>query len=192
LASLEIPFAIGEQCWHIGPGSREEILPCPDCAGTKFVTLILGTGEEHTLDCRGCQSGYDPPRGYITKTIRGYTPTPFTPARVTGFDGERGVQYTEAPPDASCYRTASSVDLFKTREECEIACKARESDFYTEEEIRIRNQLVGRRKDLAWSVHYWRDQIRRLEGDLEAARNRLDVCKAREQKKAKKGAAHAG
>lgn len=177
-ASIPIPFALGVQVWWTGYGGRETWIKCPECCGTKKVTLTLGNGEQYALDCRACSVGYDPPLGVIKKQERSYQPTPYTPRRVVEVS-DRHTTYSEAPPDANAYSVVGAEDLYATKEECLVACAEKDKEFYSDEELRIKNLLVSARGDMAWSVHYWRRQVSGLRKDLAAAEKRLGQCKDR-------------
>ena len=61
---------IGDVVWTARLKHCEFRETCPDCLGTKAVTLLLENGERHKLECKTCYpGGFDPPRGYITKWI---------------------------------------------------------------------------------------------------------------------------
>jgi len=74
MSSIEIPFAIGQQVWHVGSGYRQEWIECPECAGTKAITMIQGNGVQVSLACAACSAGYEPPRGVIQRTYYEHRP----------------------------------------------------------------------------------------------------------------------
>lgn len=173
--AIEIPFAIGETVWSIGSGHREETVVCPECAGTKAITMIQGSGERFSLGCARCGPVYEDPRGYITRTIYEHRPERFVCARVS-VDGAE-VRYSEAPSSATCYTSRDSADLFRDQAECQARCDVLNAEKAAADREREIANIASKRKDLAWSVHYWQGQIRRLEKQLEAARAALAVCK---------------
>ena len=179
-ASIPIPFALNVQVWWTGYGERETWIECPECCGTKKVTMTLGNGEQYALDCQACSLGYDPPQGVIKKRERGHKPTPYTPRRVVEVSSKR-TTYSEASPEATCFNVVSSDDLYASKEECQAACAEKDRGFYTEEEQRIRNLLVKARREMAWSVHYWRRKVSELRADLAAAEKRFVECKAKKK-----------
>lgn len=187
--TIALPFAIGVQIWHAGTEPREGWVMCPECAGTKVVTLTLGNGEQHSLDCANCSAGMDPPRGKVCTQRYDFSPVPFIPARVR-VDGDE-FSYSESGPDAGCYSSIDSKNLFARREDCVVAC-ARLSAEHKQQlaEYEIRN-LAGRRRNLAWSVHYWGSQVKRLERDLVVARERLARCKEKKGEPVLQGEDHA-
>ncbi len=175
--SLEIPFAIGQQVWWIGNGHREQLVTCPECAGTKAITMILGNGEQVSLYCENCRLGYDPPTGQVKRTYYEHSPTRFTPLRV-GVDGSE-IRYSESGPDSTCYSSAYAKDLFATQEECQVRCDVLNAEKTQEETDRAWQVLLQNRKKMASSVGYWSQMVGRLRKELAATEARLAVVKAK-------------
>jgi hypothetical protein len=177
MAELSIPFAIGETVWHATcASSYVEYETCPECAGTKALTLIRGNGESVSLQCNYCQRGYGPSFGVIERRVSEYTPRAFVCASVVSWDGKE-INYSEAGPDETCRNYAGSKDLFRSREECEARCAERNAQSRADDERRAIANLASKRASLAHSVHYWGNKIKALERDLEVARGQLAVCK---------------
>ena len=173
--SITIPHPLNVQLWWVGLGSRTERRKCPECLGTRVVELHLANGEKYSLDCECCSRGCEGPYGFINETIHEYTPTPFTARRVR-MDGEE-FWYSESGPDAASYSSANADDLFQNIEQCAARCAEKTAEAAKEREEQAVRQLESKRKRLAWSVHYWRGQAKKLETDLERARARLNRCK---------------
>lgn len=175
MPSFEIPFAIGDVVWKRGSGSTERQIVCPDCAGTRAITLILGNGTQQTMDCNVCARGYDRPSGIVTVTDYDARPTRFVCNRICGFrDGQP--EYTESPEGSNCYTTVQASDLYRTEAECEAACKV-----WNEQQAAYRAEQAGaylesKRRDMAFSSHYWARKVKDLERDLVLARDRLARC----------------
>lgn len=177
-ASIPIPFPIGEPIWWVGYGVKKEWVECPECAGTKVLTLIQGNGEKVTIDCACCSRGYEPPHGVIERTVYEHTPTRFIPGRVEISGGV--IRYSESGPDAACYRIVRVDELFSDRDECEAACVQLNEDRAKQDaELAVRN-LASKRREMAWSVHYWGRKVKELERDLVTARERLQRCKEKQ------------
>ena len=176
--TLDLPFALAETIWHAGFESNESYVTCPECLGTKAVTLILANDESYSLDCACCGTGFDGPRGVVKAGSHGRDPIPFTPHRVR-VDGDE-VMYSESGPDANCYQSADAKDLFATVEECQARCEVLNAERRAHDEKQALNHRMSKRRDLAWSVHYWRSERARLVKDLERIEARLHVCVERE------------
>jgi len=176
MGSIEIPFNIGEQIWWVGNGYREEWITCPECAGTKVLTLIQGNGEKVSLDCACCSLGYEPPTGTIKRTFYQYEPTPFICQTVEmGFGGD--FRYTDVIGQSHEVKG----NLFRTKEECQEQCDKLNLEKEKDEERRLLNNTQSKRRDMAWSVHYWGQMVSKLKKELEAAQARLNVCKEKKQ-----------
>ena len=175
--SLEIPFAIGQQVWWVGNACREEWITCPECAGTRVITMILGNGEQVSLDCENCTHGYEPATGQVERTYYEHAPMSFIPGRVS-VDGDE-IRYSESGPDSTGYSSSYARDLFATKEECQVRCDALNAEKTREREDQSRQILLQSRKKMAWSVSYWREQVTRLRKELAVTEARLAVVKAK-------------
>ncbi len=176
--TIALPLPLNVTLWWTGTGARTEQQKCPECLGTRVSEVHLANGEKYSLDCACCQSGYDPPRGYLNVTVYEYTPTPFVASRVR-VDGDE-YWYSESPPGASSYSSVESKDLFRTREECAARCAEKTADQAKARDEGAFRHLESKRKSLAFSVHYWRGQVRKLTAELERAQARLNRCKQKE------------
>lgn len=174
-ASIPIPFPLGVPLWWANGPHREEWIECPECCGTKVIEVVLGNGERYSLDCRCCQSGYEPPRGQIKRLIFEYRPTLFVPHRVQVYGED--VSYSESPPDALSYTSVRSEHLFTTQEECQAKCDAMNAEHAAHASDHLIRSRKRAREDLAWSAHYWGSQVRQLRKDLELAEARLNRSK---------------
>ena len=173
-ATIEIPFAVGQELWWIGNGHRTETIVCPDCAGSRAITMILGNGDQVSLECRCCQLGYDQPRGVVERTYFGHEPIRFIPKRVS-CEGDR-IYYSKSV--GACSRVHSS-ELYATESECQQRCDELNNTATEAELVRSMHVRESKRRDMAWSASYWRGQVKDLEQKLERARARLAVCKVK-------------
>lgn len=178
-ASLQIPFAIGEELWCIGDGARYEFITCRECAGTRVIEMIKGNGERVSLDCGECMHCYDPPHpGRERISIYEHKPARFIPQRI-GMSGDE-FTYSESPPTASCYRSRYAKDLFRSFEDCEQRCKELNEQRAAEDERRRIANLSSRRKSLAFSASYWSRKVKELRADLARTEAQLARCKVKE------------
>ena len=173
--TIAIPFAIGETVWHCGYGSRVEWETCPECAGTKILTLVRGNGERVTLACAACSHGFEPPLGLVSRRIFERAPTPFLCAWVEVRGSE--VRYMETTTGSGSIVDAE--DLFHDADECAARCAEINAQHAREEAQRMTANLESKRRDMAWSVFYWGRKVKGLERDLALAKARLDVCRER-------------
>ena len=154
--------------WVPGPAHREVQAVCPECIGTKVVMMVLENGSQFHLDCCCCQVGYDGPRGWVIQREVWFKPEVAIVAGVDFQDGE-----TNYRTNRGCFR-----EVYSTAEECQPECDRRQAEYEADEERRSLANLQSKRRDCAWSVHYWGRKVKELERDLEAARARLHRIKA--------------
>lgn len=185
-ATIPIPYALGQELWWVGNGYREEWTTCPECLGTRIITMILGSGEQAELQCETCRLGFDDASGKIKRVFYDHRPTRFVPGRVS-VDGS-DIRYSESGPDSTCYGTAQADDLFSSEAECQVRCDKLNAERTKAEAQRMIAVLSQNRRSMAHSVSYWRQQIAKTEKDLERMRGYLSVATQKEAKK-KGGAA---
>ena len=179
---IKLPLPLGVTLWHASHGAGEEWITCPECLGTKELKLTLANGEEYMVDCRCCQSGYEAPLGLIRRYRYDFKPVPFI-ARRWGTDGDK-FWFSEQSPHANCWTRVDQDDLFTDETACRARCDQRNAELATQQEEQQYNRLMSKRKDLAWSVHYWRSQLARHRRDAELVEKRLRECQERKKVKA--------
>ena len=167
-------YKIGDKVWFAQRKSVTKTENCPDCFGKRYLTVIKGDDSQVTIECAGCQSGYEPPKGYISYysqdidvnevVIEGLDVRPLS-------EPEYRFNCTECS-----WRSAKEDELFTTKEEAEI--KAKElSDEWNKEQLGRIHQKEKHNRTWSWNAHYHRDCIKRAERDLEYHRNKLDYAK---------------
>lgn len=175
-STIEVPFAEGQEVWWVGNESEEVQVKCPECLGTKVITMVQATGQEFKLACACCGTGYEEPRGYIRSWRWGFTPTPKALGPLTSVDShgmDGGTRYRYGP--------FSSEDIFATEAECLTACESRNAERTKHQADQALANLASKRRGMTWSVHYWQGQRARLRIDLERIEERLGECKARKK-----------
>ena len=172
--NLKIPFAIGQSVFSVGDGYREEYITCPECLGYKTITMTQHNGETFEIECAGCRQGYDPSTGTVKRVFYKHFPTPFICNRVS-VNGD-SISYSQSSPDSSCYSSKETKYLFTTKEDCQKECDKLNIELTKQEDERLFNNLKSKKRDLAWSVHYWNNQRLKLERDLKFVNNRLGLC----------------
>jgi hypothetical protein len=168
MTSIELPFALGEVIW-VPRGSRTERRMCPECAGTRIITLIKGNGEQVRLGCEHCRLGYDPSRGYVEVQITHREPTRFTPSQLHDMRcGDFHYRGDEVEG------TVNSKEMFRTREECQAWCDEENARCNKAEEERQLAIISNNRRTMAHSASYWRSQEKQLLQQLERVRARMN------------------
>lgn len=176
MGTVQVPFGIGDTVWKCGHEYQETWIECPDCAGTRAITLVLGNGTQQSMDCNRCQIGYDRPSGMVKHVVYDSQPTRFVCRRIVGWtDGLP--DYTESEECESGYSYAHSKDLYTDKAECEKACAERNAERKANDERIVIANIASKRRSLAFSSHYWAGKVKTLERELEAARARLAACK---------------
>jgi len=154
---------------------------CPDCFGTKTLSVILGDGTEMVIDCAGCAPGLNEPRG----VIKSYDYEPIVESKtVTGLsiDGEE-IEY-HFHLAGSCYTVAKSEDIFASKGEAEERAEVLFEECRRNQENSLQRKEKPTR-DWAWHVHYYRQQIRRAKQDIERAEAKLNVAIQKSERKPK-------
>lgn len=173
-------YNIEDKAWHASRKGTEEVVTCPECFGEKYLTVILGDGSQVTIDCAGCASGYDPPKGYVSYYKSSVEVELVTICKVEIYQdhAEYGFNGTD-----SFHHIAKDTDLFATKEEATIRAKELAEEWNKEQLAKIHRKEKNHR-DWSWHVHYYRRQIRDAEQKIEYATKQLDAAKAHVKKKA--------
>ena len=180
--SIPIPFAIGETVWFAHNTPSYRTVACPECAGTKALTIIKGNGEQVSVACPVCEdraNGYYGPTGYVHETVYDFKPQKFTCNRVSIYGSE--ISYSESRPDANCYSSVDANNLYRDYDVCLARCQELVAQHEAEDERRVLANIRSKREHLAFSVSYWSKEVKKLERELQAARDRL--CVSREMRK---------
>ena len=161
---------IGDVVWIARLKHKKFQIVCPDCLGTKAVTLMLENGDRESLECKTCYpGGYEPPRGYITKTQ--YQPTAETQTIVA----------MEVSAKKTTYRfyNWSCDQVFDNEAD---AVKAAEY-IRTENENNDYQRFVWKKEDSrqtwAWNCSYYRRQIQDAKKQIARAEAQLNVAKVK-------------
>lgn len=160
-------FNIGDKVFRATMRSVEKFNTCPDCWGKKYLRVILGDDSEVTIDCAGCDLGYEPPRGYVTH--RAYEPQ-VEGGKITGIEiNENGVSY-----NLSGYiveeKNVSEVYEDALKQAAVLAAEYEESE---------KQRMLRKEKDArtwAWHATYHRGAIKRAQKDLEYHTAKLNVA----------------
>jgi hypothetical protein len=152
------PFTIGQKVYVAWANAySQQQVECPICAGKRSVTLILGSGEHVSVECAGCDWGFEGAHGYVTK----YGPASgFDTAIVTGLTFEDGKWSVCTRP------RRSDGELFTS----ELEASRRRVAMYAEAEERalaaFELQFKHKRMKHGLSVNYHRSEIVDLERKL--------------------------
>ena len=168
-------FHIGQELWFAKfESSVADYVTCPECGGTGQITCILFDDTRLSVECRGCQRGYEAPTG----TVVVYRPVAGASwIAISGIEIDSGKVEYRATIGNSTY-TAQEADLFLTKEDALSRSEEKKAEYEREQLDRIaRKEKDG--KSWSWHVHYHRDCIRRAERDIAYHTSKLDVAKVK-------------
>lgn len=168
-------YNVGDAVWV----ARYQRLPlskvCPVCYEKREVVLILGNGDQVTLPCKYCQSGYDPPTGRVTEYE--FTTNPervtITEVRVSQSTEGETVEYL-----SSNYILYPNV-VFDTREEALAKGEELAKEQALLESTRVEYLKKDAKKSFSWNAGYHMREAKRHEKDAEYHREKAALCKAR-------------
>ena len=162
-------YNIGDKLWYASNKRKSKTTVCPECLGDKYITVILGDKTELKIDCTTCQSGYDPPKGYIIE----YDMMPdVLPIIIKGIEIERdGIRYTTE----SCYIINENC-LYKNRMDAEKRSIELIKEYNAKGKGKI-NLKEKNSRSWAWHVTYHRQGIKRAEHDLTYHKAKLEISK---------------
>lgn len=170
-------YKIGDFVWQASFETTEKWIPCPTCAGKKFITVILGDDYKVTIDCGTCSLGYEAPSGRIKE----YEPqAKVCKVEITGVeerlkDGVPKSQYYYGGTEGSCY-VCDEEALADTKEEAEAIAAKLGAEYCAEENRRIHLKEKDTRS-WAWNAHYHRQKIKQLGKELVYHRKKLDAAR---------------
>lgn len=143
---------------------------CPDCCGSRYLTVIMGDGSQATIQCAECAAGYDPPRGKVSRPKFSTQPKRAT---ITGM---------EVKPDEIRYYSDSYIwneqDLYLTEDEAKEAGEILAAKYWEEENKRYTRKNKHDRT-WAWNVSYYRKSLKDAQGRVEYFTKALDYAKSK-------------
>ena len=170
-------FGIGDKVWMSNYQRNRHKIECPDCSGTRTIGVVLANGEQYSIPCQGCASGYDPPTGYIDEYVfetqaRSYT--------VTGVrtSSHAPVEYELDRVDGGCYIGRPDT-VFATEAEAWAQGEVLKQEEEDEENKRLHSKLKDHRS-WAWHVTYYRRELKRAKRDVERYEKGLGIAKEKE------------
>ena len=170
-------FNIGDTVWFARCKSIKKHIPCDACQGQKYLTVFMGDGSQVTIDCAGCQSGYDPPTGYVVfyESVADSVCTKIDRINITA----DGVEYitTEGYSGKDC--------MFATKEEADLKAAELGKEYEAERKHRLEHTKENDKRTWAWNASYHRRKIKENQKQVEYHTAKLNVAdiKAKEQKR---------
>lgn len=170
---METKFNIGDKVFRATFGPQEKWVTCPDCFGQLALKIELGNGEIVAIDCAGCRSGYEPPRGLVRQYEYSVTADQFT---VTGISTGREETRYDLNNFGGSYYTADESDLFLSETEA-LAHGETKKQARADEENRRWMAKTKDHRTWAWHVHYHRNCAKNAKAEMERHLAKLDIAK---------------
>ena len=170
-------FKVGDYVWTCYAGSIQQTRPCRACAGTKAVTLILGSGEHVRLDCEACSRGYEAPTGTEQEYAYGVTASSY---RVTGVEvvqTEKGEEVKYRSGSDGCYTSLNHERCFATEAEALASGVSLVAEAEAEAEKRIAWKVQDKNKSYAWNASYHLRRAKDAAKDLDYHTRKAAVLK---------------
>lgn len=163
---------IGDKGYYASFDLRVKHIPCGVCFGNKYVKVILGNGEEVTVECLACEKGYLGPTGYqeIYEYEAKAQEAIINRIEVTG----NGVEYYT---DCGC----GEYRFFDTKEEAIIRCSELAKKHNDEQIERIKHREKPN-KDWTWHVYYHKKEMQNAEKSFFYHQEKLDIAKENAKK----------
>ncbi len=170
-------FQIGETVWVARFEMVKQWLECPDCCGSGVLTVIKGDGLKVSIECTGCQSGYEPPKGrvYLYEHKESVRQTEITGIEQAVEDNKVVIKYRSTHDYIH-----DSAHITTTREEAveiaqRLACNADR-----EEKERFQKKEKPERS-WAWNATYHRSQLKEAQKQVEYHSGKLAVAKLKQK-----------
>ena len=178
MQKVEPKFKLGDVVFMASYERHETSIVCPDCLGSAKVRVILGDGTELKIECGGCDpGGYQPSTG----RIRQYDyATKITKRVITGINlTDKDVEYRLDGEAGHCYIGYQNSDyrVFATEEDAKKEGEALRVKHESEENKTLLAKTKNHRT-WSWNMHYHRQQITRLEREIEFHREKVEICKS--------------
>lgn len=149
----------------------KEWVDCPDCLGTLYLRLVYPSGEEVTVGCETCRSGY-----YVQgKVMRLVSRARVIIRTVEKIVSVKTAKYTEIVYHTSDRGHFQDCNVFGNKELAMQRAIAKETDWNKSQTEKIRRKETPDRI-WAWNASYHKNQIKRLEEDITLHRAKLDVA----------------
>ena len=167
-------MTIGDMIYVARAGSTQVDRPCRICNGDRRVTLILGTGEQVSLDCEYCGIGLSAPTGHESFYEFRAAPTAYP---VTSIEIVRSTTGDAIRYRSECY-SFDAADCFLSAEAAAVRC----AELVTEEESRQDQRMRAKEKDnksYAWHAGYHLREAKRHRTDADYHERKVVLMKAR-------------
>jgi hypothetical protein len=146
-------FKVGDTIYVARAGTTELTRPCRVCNGDRRVTLILGTGEQVSLDCEYCAKGYEAPTGRETYYEYRSTAVSYPVTGIETISTPNGETVKYRSGSDGCYYSFAATDCFPSAE----AAAERGAELAAEHEVEQERKMKAKEqgnKSYAWHAGY--------------------------------------
>jgi hypothetical protein len=169
-------YKVGDLLWKaINFPYVQVTVPCPVCFGKTKVTVILGNGDEVSIDCNYCGQ-IDHPTGYVTERKAITSADQF-------FVDSINVTYTVHGEECEYRSTGSQItkekDLFYTEEEALAKAEELRVDLELQKNQRVEYLKHHAYKSFSWNAGYWMKKAKQSREEAEYYEKKYTLCKAR-------------
>lgn len=152
-------FKVGDVVWVPRAGLSQETRPCRVCAGTKVVTLVLGTGEQVQLECGYCGHGFEAPTGIekeyaFVGTVERYVIDRIVRAEGATDESRHPPLELHANVSECSWRPLKPEQVYRTQEAAQAATYALVAQHEAEVEERMAWKERDTKKSYAWNAGY--------------------------------------
>lgn len=164
-------YEFGQEIWYVDTSHEPRYIPCVDCFGKRYLTVILGDDTKLTVPCETCkQRGWDDYSSGILEVFD-YAAVPIQ-ATVNRIEFKRDgtIEY-----GVENRYSLDESEIFLNREDAEIRAKQVEQEKTAESENKYKNKEKDTRS-WSWHVTYHRRQIEDAKRTVEYATKKLNYA----------------
>lgn len=175
---MNIKFKVGDKVWAATCGIKDISVPCPVCYGKLKISVILGNGDTHSIDCDFCGGrSYEGAKGYCIQNEWFAAPEQFL---ITGMDIDDKITYKSRISNCS-WRNFEEEDVFATKEEAEIRCQELVKQKNESEQKHFESKEKAD-KTYSWHVGYHKREVKRLQEQLAYHLAKIPLMQAKSEK----------
>lgn len=166
-------FKIGDSAWHARCDWLPVQKPCPVCFTKTQVTLILGDGNQIILPCNFCESGYNPPSGFVQNYEYVSSPQLITIDKINiEIEGDvEKVTYQQG-----CYLYYEET-LFSEKEDAIVKCNELKANLEKDQEKNITTRKEYSNKSYSWNAGYHLREAKKSRENAEYHEKMAILCK---------------
>lgn len=166
-------YQLGQKVWWARTEAVGKTRTCPDCLGTRCVTVVLADYQCFSIPCETCDhmGRFHGPQGYIKYREH------------VEYAEETEIRGVELTRDGITYRTSKSYlviedQVYSTAEEANEHAARLAKERTKEEENKV-YQKQDNHKRWAWHVRYYRNQIKEAQETISRATAKLNYAKTK-------------